>query len=211
MKDIKKLLFAMTSGIIITTGIIVVASKQNPLTQYSFAEPSKDRELVLNSSTPLQVEDDIGRVTVGNMSVLSKNCSTIANGVGRIGYYGTIIYCNNATLLDSTYYQGFGSSSIASLSITLNSNNVPGNITIAWARLNASTNASKYYSSGSKTTISPIATNENQTFELLGNNSQFIAYQSTPKSSGYSCIYIGADSNSFNFDLISLTVEYSCN
>ena len=209
MKDIKKLLFAMTSGIIITTGIIVVASKQNPLTQYSFAEPSKDRELVLNSSTPLQVEDDIGRVTVGNMSVLSKTCSTIANGVGRIGYYGTIIYCNNAPL-DGTYYQGFNSSDIDSVSITINTNNQSKDITVAWGKMDTDYKMSFDSNVERIHTITPESSNENQTFTLDKNNSGFIEKQDISKNNKYTCFYIYSTKVSFSFDLISLTVQYSC-
>lgn len=208
MKSKHQSLLILAGTALVATIAVAVSSTNNSALFNSFADtPSKDRTLTLNNTTPLEVVGTVGTLIVGNMSVYAKGCSSIANGVGNLGYDGTTIYCNNADLKND-YYQGFGSSTIASLTIEYNNNNKAGEIFIGWGRMNEAHSMS-FNTSGTSTTISSTANLENQTY-TLSSGTAFINYQDTAKSSGYSCIYIYAKSMSFHFDLISLTVEYTC-
>ena len=97
MKDIKKSLLLVTTGLVITTAVTVIASRQSSILQNSIADLSNpnDRQLVLNGSTPLSITDGGGTLTVGNIGIKATNCVALENGIATIEGTTNVYICDS--------------------------------------------------------------------------------------------------------------------
>ena len=202
MKNIKKSLLMVATGLVATTAITIIATNQNSILHNSFAdEPNpNDRALVLDSSTPLNVSEPLGHLAVGNIGVYASNCTSLDNGVVTMNSGGLYLYCATAGM-NGTYRYGFNGSTVSSLSLELNSRGQSGTVTVMWVKLTESYSQSV---SSYKVSRDLTDTSENQTITVSGSNN-FINGQ----GNGYPCIYIYY-SKSAPLDIFNLTVQYTC-
>ena len=214
MKDKKSLyLFAIGTGLVATISLAVFYSN-NSLLFNSYAggvvhTSDKGRTLTLDSTTPLVVNGSVGNVNLGNIAAYSPECSAIANGVAQIGSRGIIIYCPTAAK-NGDYYRGFASSTVTNVSITFNGATADRTVYVCWGRTNGT--SINGYGLTVSATMDVKANTPNQTFTYNNNDDTVLKDQNTPKDAAnkYSCLYIYVN-GSKTVDLISLTVEYSCN
>ena len=140
-----------------------------------------------------------GSLTVGTIGVYSPSCTESADGVANLR--DIVLYCSAAGIDNNNRYYGFNRATIASVTLVINTNGSKMKICPRWARLSDEFAISDYTSSYNKESS---ASTENQTIEFGGDTS-FIAY---PQDT-YPCIHLyTSHSNAFN--LISLTVQYTC-
>lgn len=214
MKD-KKSLYLIATGIgLITTIAIAVFSTSNTSLFKSLAggivhTSDKGRTLTLDNTTPLEIDGEgKGNVSVGNISAFSPNCSSATNGIANIGNNGIVIYCNNAAK-EGTYYKGFGGSKIDSLILTFNGGPVSSTVYVMWGKTDGETITGYGTSIYNSAAVSSNTLNQEFIFEY--NSKAVLKYQDTPKTAGYSCLYIYVNDTGETVDLVSLEVQYTCN
>ena len=213
MKDVKKSLLVITTGLTFTVAVTVFASNQQSILTSIAGGMTIDgnkRTLVLDSSTPLNIDEyNKGTLTIGNIGVYAPNCSALENGVARLTNGEIFLYCATAGLDGSNNYYGFSKAPIESLSITFKNGGVnKKNMLFYWTKLSQDfvKSTSSYHS-----TFEMAITTEAQTLTLTKSNASFILNQNTPREGLEQCIYICSASTGVDIDLISLTVQYSCN
>ena len=211
MKDVKKSLLIITTGLTFAVAVTVFASNQQSILTSIAGGMTIDgnkRTLVLDSSTPLNIDEyNKGTLTIGNIGVYAPNCSALENGVARLTNGEIFLYCATAGLDGSNNYYGFSKAPIESLSITFKHGGTATtkSMYFYWTKLSQDFVKSTYSSPSS---LEMTKTTEEQTFVLNSSNARFILYQSTPREGSYPCIYIST--SEVDIDLISLTVQYSC-
>ena len=207
MKD-KKSLYLIVTGIgLITTIAVAVFSTSNTSLFKSLAggivhTSDKGRTLTLDSTTPLEIDGTTGSLVVGNVGVYANNCEALDNGVITMNGGSLALYCSTAGLNASDRYYGFNGSDISAIIIVLNNRNTKFTLNTRWARVDSTLKISSY-SSGTSKEIE--ASSENQTIELTTSNSII-----GTKVDTYPCICFYS-SKSDALDIISLTVQYTCN
>lgn len=166
-----------------------------------------NNERIFTLNTPLNIIGSKGYLNIGNLSVYAPNCSAIDNVVARLNNGALVIYCPQSSLNSHNYQYGFSGSNISSFSLTYNNRNTPVKFRIGWGGLQADETIIGG-GTGSYSSFDSTASNENQ-IRTLSSTSAFINAKSTQVSKGFECIYIFTNSD-FAFDLIDLTIEYSC-
>lgn len=205
MKNKKQsILIATGLGLIATIAVAVYSTNNNSLLN-SLAggivhTSDKGRTLTLDSTTPLEIDGTTGSLIVDNIGIYANMCQSHDNGVVTMTGGGLYLYCATAGL-NGTHLYGFNNSTIASLSIVINSHGQAGNLTAAWVNLNEDLTKDGSVSSSTQYTLT--ATNENQTLDYSG-SCTFISGQ----GSGRPCINIFYSKSII--DIVSLTVEYTC-
>ena len=206
MEKIKKTLLMIATGLVGCTTIMVAATNNSSILETSIAGLTKsntnDRTLTLNSSTPLNIDNGVGTLTVGNIGVYATNCENLNGGVAKMNSSCNIyLYCATADLDSNNRYYGFGGSTISSVTFVVNNHgNTAGNINMSWTKLNNDFTRSGYISN---TSLALQSSQDNQTITVNGSN-VFLTGQGGENN----CIYIYYSKSTL--DLISLTVEYSC-
>ena len=145
----------------------------------------------------IDFDGTIGTKDVGTLSIYAKNASAIDGGVAKAS--DLLVYCPSGGYLDGTKSRGFATSTVTGITLVFNdtTNKV---IRMAWGYMNKS----YVFTADTSTRITQTSDGSGeQTFTatetFLGNKS---------KQSGCSCLYIDS---SAAFDIISLTITYTCN
>ena len=211
MEKIKKTLLMIATGLVGCTAIMVAATNNSSILETSIAGLSKgntnDRTLTLNSSTPLNIDNGVGTLTVGNIGIKAKNCVQLDNGIATIeGMSEVYIYCTTAGLDGNNYNYGFNGSTISSITFVVNNHNgSAGNLNIGWIHLDSDLNMVKN-SMDQSTPLGLIQTSENQTKSPLSTDNFIKGQDNTTKN----CICFYHSKSSGHLDLISIIITYSC-
>lgn len=194
---------------IVLTGTLITVSTFNASSYKSLAssitEDGKNRTFTLN--TPLNIEDGVGTASYGNLSVYAPNCESIENGVAHLNNGKLIIYCPSAGVDNKGNTIGFTGSTIGAISFIYNNNNVNTTIRVGWGRL-TSGGTIEGAGTGSYCGSDTAKSYENQTISTNSSDNNYLINQSSFKSN-YSCITL-VTSGSAAFDLISLTISFTC-
>lgn len=162
----------------------------------------ENRTLVMDKDTEVTINAGVGVASLErNLKAYSPNCEQLDNGFLRLNTGELIIYYDE---VGSGSYHGFGEASISSVVATVKANNEL--IYAKWATLRSDYSEYLIYG-GTSTGISTELTDDEQVLNF--NSGNFIDGQATAKGSMYYCIAINSLGNKA-FDLISLTVNYTC-
>ena len=212
MKNTKQVLLMICMGLLIITSTAVVITNQNSLIKSDAGgienTSEKGRTFVLDSTTPLEIDGTVGRRDFGNLAVYAPNCSPIDGGVARLNNGRIIIYCPTAEkVVSNTYYQGFGTSTIQSITAQIKDGGAAKTIIFSWGRYSDAgginwRNDNYTYPHNSE------GNNEQETITIT-RSSDFLSSQYLAVNENCSSIYTKTQ-NSVSFDLISLTITYTC-
>ena len=209
MEKIKKTLFMVATGLVASTAITVVATSNSSILENTFAGGTvindKERTTTFDSETPLTINGTTGTATVGNIGVYVPNCSALSGGVTTLNNGESLyLYCPTAGTNDSGNQYGFFGSTVASVSIVVNNHSRSNSkLLLNWVQLDGNFNVINGPYSQDAFTLT--TTDEDQSKATISGDT-FLRGQ----HSGYNCIAL-CHNRTDVLDIISLTVQYSCN
>ena len=205
MKEKRVLLIAGTM-MLISIPVSIVATNHSNIFTSGTGIVATDNNRTFTLNTPLNIENGVGTLNVGTLSVYAPNCSALENGVARLNDGKLIIYCSSG-FNENGYYYGFSGSNISEVSFTYNNNNYAVEFHPGWCGLDENKSVTTS-GTGSYSSFVTTASNANQT-KTLGSSSTFLGLKAQQVGDGFEDIYIQTKNNKA-IDLYSLTITYSC-
>ena len=205
----KPLLLLVATSLLVTIGITTVVSNNhssifNKSSATGITQDGNNRTFVLDST--LDFNDNVGTKDIGTLSVYASTAASQDGCVARLTDRGRlIIYCPTGGYVNTSKYRGFGSASISSISLTFNDITNDSNIRMFWGNIDKDNNSITRDTGNTKATLS--TTSDGTGLQTLVATSDFI----NAKSSTYSCLGFEKNVSGHNLDIVSITVEYSCN
>lgn len=204
----KPLLLLVATSLLVTIGITTVVSNNhssifNKSSATGITQDGNNRTFVLDSA--LDFDGNVGTKDIGTLSVYAQNvypqdgCVAQMRSTGRL-----IIYCPTGGYSSSDYFRGFASSSISSISVVVN-DTTSKEIRMQWCYLDDSSKYATYNTGDTKATQSYFSDGTGE--QTITATADFI----NAKTSTYSCLMINKKSSDGTLDIVSITVEYSCN
>lgn len=196
---------------LMTIGVASILSNETLLAKTFANNITKDgNDRVLTIDSPLNIDGTVGTAAIGTIGVYAPNCRSIENGVARLNNGQMVIYCPEAGINDQGYYHGFSGSTVSAISLLINNNNIKRTIRVYWAGMDINNNVTLSSNANNRGGTETPASNNDQTVSFTTSNAFLGTYQNANKSAGFSCFYI-YEANTNAFDLISVTITYSCN
>ena len=205
----KPLLLLVVTSLLATIGITTVvinnhSSIFNKSSATGITQDGNNRTFVLDSA--LDYEGSIGTKDIGTLSIYSYNSTAQDGCVTRLSNKGRLmIYCPSGGYAVNSRYRGFGSASISSISLTFNDTTTDSDIRMFWGNIEDGTNSIERDIVNSKALLS--TTSDGSGLQTFVATADFI----NAKSSKYSCLGFEKNVSNHNLDIVSITVEYSCN